>query len=109
MILLYDIFTLLYSFIKIFQRLKYLYEQSLKTNQNDVSTKIRKGLIIIICDTPFQRNTHCHEFSSRYSIRFCYHLRTAEVTDRFGARSVKLWIRSAEPPGEYRIDRIKTN
>lgn len=56
MILLYDIFTLLYSFIKIFQRLISTYtahEHSLETNQNGVSTKIRKRPIIIICDTAF--------------------------------------------------------
>ena len=28
--------------------------------------------------------------------------RLVSVTDGFGTRSVQLWIRSAEPPGEHR-------
>ena len=30
--------------------------------------------------------------------------RTGEVTDRLSARSVQLWVRSAEPPGESRYE-----
>ena len=36
-------------------------------------------------------------------------LRTAEVADRLGVRSMQLWIRSAEPPGEHRYENWTKN